>query len=79
MILANETNLDGRTALVTGASSGIGRAIAIALGQAGVRVALCARRRARLEEVAETILFLVSDRSSYITGQAIVVDGGETI
>ncbi len=36
-------------------------------------------RWASVEEVAETILFLVSDRSSYITGQAIVVDGGETI
>ncbi len=55
MILANEVNLDGKTALVTGASSGIGRAIAIALGREGVRVALCARRRERLEEVAEII------------------------
>lgn len=55
MILANETNLDGKAALVTGASSGIGRAIAIALGQEGVRVALCARRRKRLEEVAAKI------------------------
>ncbi|SON56760.1 Cyclopentanol dehydrogenase [Hartmannibacter diazotrophicus] len=36
-------------------------------------------RWASIEEIAETILFLVSDRSSYITGQAIVADGGETI
>ncbi|MCB1231764.1 MAG: SDR family NAD(P)-dependent oxidoreductase [Verrucomicrobiae bacterium] len=55
MILANETNLEGKTALVTGASSGIGRAIAKALGNEGVKVALCARRRDRLEEVAEAI------------------------
>ncbi len=41
--------LDGKTAVVTGASSGIGRATAQALAQAGVRVAGGARRVDRLE------------------------------
>jgi 3-hydroxy acid dehydrogenase/malonic semialdehyde reductase len=44
--------LDGRTAIVTGASSGIGRATALALARAGARVALGARRLDRVEEVA---------------------------
>jgi NAD(P)-dependent dehydrogenase (short-subunit alcohol dehydrogenase family) len=38
--------------LVTGASSGIGRATSLALGRAGARVAMAARRRERLEENA---------------------------
>jgi NAD(P)-dependent dehydrogenase (short-subunit alcohol dehydrogenase family) len=43
--------LHGRTAVVTGGSSGIGRAMAIALGRAGARVVLVARRTAPMIEV----------------------------
>jgi len=44
--------LDGYTALVTGASAGLGIEFANALAQAGANVALVARRAERLEEVA---------------------------
>jgi NAD(P)-dependent dehydrogenase (short-subunit alcohol dehydrogenase family) len=47
--------LDGRRALVTGASSGLGRHFARVLAGAGAKVAVAARRRARLAEVAGEI------------------------
>lgn len=47
--------LAGRTALVTGGSSGIGRAMAVALGRAGGRVVLVARRPSLMAEVIEEL------------------------
>ncbi|GIE97462.1 SDR family NAD(P)-dependent oxidoreductase [Paractinoplanes rishiriensis] len=44
--------LAGRTALVTGAGNGLGRAITLALAGQGVRVIAAGRNRARLDEVA---------------------------
>ncbi|MGW4871236.1 SDR family oxidoreductase [Streptomyces chartreusis] len=48
-------NLTGRTAVVTGAASGIGEAVAVLLAERGARVALLARREERLDEVAAKI------------------------
>src|SRR5271170_626186 len=48
-------SLEGRTALITGASLGIGRACALALASAGARAALAARNEATLAEVAAEI------------------------
>jgi NADP-dependent 3-hydroxy acid dehydrogenase YdfG len=48
-------NLSGRTAVVTGAASGIGEAVALRLAAQGARVALFARRADRLEHVAGKI------------------------
>ena len=36
-------------------------------------------RWASVEEIAEAVLFLASDRSSFMTGQALVLDGGESL
>ena len=47
--------LDGKTALVTGASSGLGRRFAKVLATAGARVAIAARRTDRLDELAREI------------------------
>jgi 3-oxoacyl-[acyl-carrier protein] reductase len=46
-----ELGIQGRTALVTGASMGIGRGIATALAREGVRLAVVARRRKLLKEL----------------------------
>lgn len=51
-----DLQLTGRTALVTGASVGIGRGIAKALAAEGVRVAISARRVDKLREVAAEIV-----------------------
>lgn len=65
MIQNNDTPLRGKVAIVTGASSGIGRAISLRLAEAGVACALAARRKEALEELAQEI--------EKIGGQALVV------
>src|SRR5437016_3560837 len=47
--------LKDRVAVVTGASSGIGRATAISLARAGAKIAIAARRTQRLEELEKEI------------------------
>jgi len=47
--------LEGKVAIVTGASQGLGRATAERFARCGVRVGMCARRKAVLEDAAERI------------------------
>ena len=47
--------LKGAVAVVTGASSGIGEAVAVGLAQRGAKVVLAARRKDRLDELADRI------------------------
>lgn len=64
--------LDGRRALITGASSGIGLGAAMALGELGARLTCVARRRDRLEETVAKI------HSEDIGAEALVLDIGDT-
>lgn len=47
--------MDGKTVVITGASKGIGRAVALDLAAAGAHVVICARNTDRLEETADDI------------------------
>ena len=80
-----ELGVQGKVAIVTGASKGIGKAITAELAVEGVHVALCARSAAVLmqrpgepQEVAALAVFLASARASYLTGALMQVDGGAT-
>ncbi len=53
--MQNDWNLAGKTYLVTGASSGIGAATALALGHQKANVVLAARRQAQCEDVAQQV------------------------
>lgn len=62
-ITYNPFSLEGKTILVTGASSGIGRSTAIECSKAGAKVVLTARNEARLKE---TLSMLIGEGHSYI-------------
>jgi len=65
---------NGKVALVTGASAGIGRAIAKELGREGVRLVVTGRRRAELEKVADEIAALGAPRAGIVAHDALADD-----
>jgi NADP-dependent 3-hydroxy acid dehydrogenase YdfG len=74
-----KNRLKDRIALVTGASSGIGEATALALAEQGARVAIAARRKDRLDQLAAKLaelgaepLVLVADLAVEAEAQRIV-------
>jgi NAD(P)-dependent dehydrogenase (short-subunit alcohol dehydrogenase family) len=78
--------LDGRAAIVTGASRGLGRAMALALAGAGADVALASRSVAELEETARAIeklgrraLVVPTDVTVYSQVEALVERAAQTL
>ena len=65
-MILDSFSLEGRVALVVGASRGIGRAIAIGLAEAGATVALSARSEAALDDVAREIADRGGPRASVV-------------
>jgi 3-oxoacyl-[acyl-carrier protein] reductase len=72
----NESFLLGRTALVTGATRGIGFAIARMLADAGATVAICGRSQ---DSVNEAVIRLTNERERKVVGKAADVRGSTDV
>lgn len=71
-------DLKNRVAIITGASSGIGRAIALAMAGDGVRLVLTARRADKLQDLADEIATLGSD-AIVVIGDVTLAETAETV
>ncbi|MBI1881826.1 MAG: 3-oxoacyl-ACP reductase FabG [Chloroflexi bacterium] len=72
--IVNLLDLSGQVALITGASRGIGRAIATVFAQTGASLALLARTAGQLEQVAQSLTLNVESSNSILTLPADVAD-----
>ena len=69
--MSESVSVAGKTVLITGASSGIGRATALAFAAKGANVVATARREERLRELCEQI-HAAGGKAAYFTGDATV-------
>ena len=69
-----ELQLIGKTALVTGASAGIGRAIAVELAKEGVRLVVTGRRKAELDKLCDEIESGGASRPAIVAHDAMAED-----
>lgn len=76
--MSNLLNLNNKTAAVIGASSGIGRAVALLLAEHGANVVLCARRADKLEETAALIRSR-GGRAVAVAGDAVLPETHEAV
>jgi 3-oxoacyl-[acyl-carrier protein] reductase len=74
-----EAFLTGRTALVTGATRGIGFAIAQALGRAGAAVAICGRRQANVDDAIRRLTEEPVPSGRKVVGKAADVRGSADV
>lgn len=69
-------DLQDKIGLVIGASAGIGKTIAQNFVREGAHVVICDLDAKAGQEVANAVLWLVSEKASLVTGQALATDGG---
>jgi len=74
-----DLRLEGKTALVTGASAGIGRGIALALAAEGVRLAVTARRRDKLDALAAEVVAARGVQTAIIEQDMLAADAAQRI
>ncbi len=73
----SKRKLNNARVILTGASSGIGRALALELGKYGCRMVLCARREERLKELAEELLSVMPGGATEENAQKIQLVVGD--